>query len=121
MISPNGVMSNSVKYILGLCFIITLIGGTGIKIKKEDMNFPSKSETVIDNTALQTANAEFVYSYALKSAGVEFSEITVCTDKAEDGSIIITKVIIKSDCEKEKILSVLKEPSQVYEVEIINE
>lgn len=121
MICPDGTMSKSVRYVLGLCFLLAIIAATGITVKKPDIDFPLPQTVYSDSSALDIANARYAYSYALQSAGIDFSEITVCTDKLEDGSIVISKVIIRSDCERDKILSVLGKTAQIYEVEIINE
>ena len=121
ILCPNGVIKKSVKYILGLCFILSVLTASGLAVKKADFDFSFKTESVYDNEELLAANVRFTFSYALIKEGIDFSEIIVCTDKNEKNSIVINKVIIKSVCEKEKILSVLKEPAQNYEVEIINE
>lgn len=121
IICPDGVISKSVKYVLGLCFLLSVIAAAGFTVKSSDfeINTPAISET--DTSLLDTAVAKQVYSYALKKAEIYFKEITVCTNKAVDGSIIINKIIICSDCEAEKIREALGEVAQNYEVEIINE
>lgn len=121
ILCPDGEISKTVKYVLGLCFILSVITATGINVKKADFDFSFSVIQNADSTALDTANAKLVYSMALQNSGIDFSEITVCTDKLRDGSIVINKVIIRSDCEKDKILSALGETAKVYEVEIINE
>ena len=121
MLCPDGVMSKPVKYILGLCFLITVISAAGITVKTPDIDF-SLPETVNEDTEnLEIASAEYVYSYLLTAANIDFSQITVCTDKSDDDSIIITKVIIRSDCQREKIIKALGEAAKNHEVEIINE
>lgn len=121
MLCPDGVMSKPVKYILGLCFLITVISAAGITVKTPDIDF-SLPETVTEDTeSLEIASAEYVYSYILTAANIDFSQITVCTDKSDDGSIIINKVIIRSDCQREKIIEALGEAAKNHEVEIINE
>lgn len=121
MLCPDGVMSKPVKYILGLCFLITVISAAGITVKTPDIDF-SLPETVTEDTeSLEIASAEYVYSYLLTAANIDFSQITVCTDKSDDGSIIINKVIIRSDCQREKIIEALGEAAKNHEVEIINE
>jgi len=120
MLCPDGTMSKTVKYILGLVFLVSVISAAGITVKMPDIDF-SPPDTVNQSARLDTASAKYVYSYILENAGIDFSEITVCTDKSADGSIIISKVIIRSDCERERILSVLGEAGKNHEVEIINE
>ena len=70
---------------------------------------------------LQISSAKYVYTYALNSASVNFKEINFYTDKLEDGSIVINKVVINSDCEKQEIIKALGELAKAREVEIINE
>lgn len=121
ILCPNGVMGKSIKYILGLCFILSVLTTSGLAVKKADFDFTLNDNGAYENAELLKANVRFAFSYALNKEGIDFTEITVCTDKTENCGIVINKVIIKSGCEKEKILSVLKEPAQNYEVEIINE
>lgn len=121
MICPDGAMSKSVKYVLSLAFLLTVIAAVGITVKHTDFDFNITQYEVTDTELLDTAAAEYAYTYALNAADINFSKITVCTDKTADGSIVISKVIIYSDCEKSRILSVLGEATNNFEVEIINE
>lgn len=121
MLCPDGAMKKSVSYILGLVFLLSVISASGITVKKADINITLPKVTSADTTALSTAAAEYVYASALKAAGIEFYEITVCTNKSEDGSISISKVLIRSDCEKGRILEALGEAAKNFEVEVINE
>ncbi len=120
MLCPEGVMSKSVKYILSLCFLVSVISAAGITVKRVDLEL-SFSAPAVSSAELQIKNAEFVYSYALDSAGIEFSSIEIFTDKLEDNSIVINKVRIKSGSEKQKIISALGEAAKNIEVEVINE
>lgn len=121
MICPEGAMKNSVKYILGLVFLISVIAASGITVKKSDLDFDMIEAPAVSAKDLDIASAKYVYSFALKENDIDFSEITVCTDKYEDGSIYISKVIIKSDENREKILSALAEAAKNIEVVIENE
>ena len=121
IICPDGVMEKSVKYILGLIFIVTVIssagllkGGIGLKLDFTADNSDSAEK-------LRKSAAEYVYRNALERAGINFTEITVCTDKLKDGSIEINKVIIYSREEKAKIFKALGLGAENTEVEIINE
>ncbi len=121
LLCPNGVMSKSVKYILGLTFLLSVITVAGITVKTEGFEF-KEFEFPADNAeTTQIETAKQVYSYALAKAGINFEKIELCTNKAEDGSIIINKIIIYSDSEREKIIEALGEAAQNFEVEIINE
>ena len=121
MICPDGAVSKSVKYVLSLVFILTVITACSVTVKQTDISFDDFSQYEIDNTPSLVLAAKQVYSLALKNADINFKEITVCTNKASDGSIVINKIIIYSDSEKEKILKALSQVAENYEVEIINE
>ena len=84
-----------------------------------DISFEASAAT--SGEELKAAAARYVYGQALRSSEINFSEITVCTDKNEDGSIVISKVIIYSDADKERIRSALGSAAENIEVEIINE
>lgn len=121
MICPDGAMGKSVKYILSLIFIVSVIAAASFNIQNFDWNTDYAVPEIQSDESLQSASARYVYSAALKSAGINFREITVCTDKSESGSIIISKVIIYSDCDAAKIRVALGAVAENLEVEIINE
>ena len=120
MLCPDGVMNKSVKYIFSLIFILTVVSAAAFS-GGWDMPYIEPVVADADTEALQTAAAEYVFAEALKSEGIEFSKITVCTDKTETGSISISKVIIWSGDEKERILSALAEAAENIKVEIVND
>lgn len=121
IICPDGAMSKPVKYVLSLVFMLIIISAAGITVKKADFDFKIPSSDSEDTGALDIAAAEYVYARLLESAGINFTKITVCTDKSDDGSIIISKVIIYSDCDRLKITEALSVVAENYEVEVINE
>lgn len=121
MLCPDGAMQKSVKYILTLVFILSVISAASIAAGRWDYESAKTSAIETDTSALDTAAAEFVYGSLLRNSGIDFSKITVCTDKNESGSISITKVIICSDCESERILSALGAVAENIEVEIVND
>lgn len=121
MLCPDGTMKKSVSYILGLVFLLSVISAAGITVRKGDIDMSLPKTSQVDNTASLTVSAEYVYSSALKAAGIDFEEITVCTNKSENGSISISKVLIRSDCEKHRILEALGEAAKNFEVEVTNE
>lgn len=121
MLCPDGAMSKPVKYLLSLAFLLTVISVAGITVKNVEPELDFSVPETIDAAALETSSAEYVYSYALSSAGIEFSRIEIFTDKTEDGSISINKVIIYSGCERQKIIDALGEATKNIEVEVINE
>ena len=88
MLSPGGVMEKPVRYILGLVFLVIVISSAGVTLgtAEWDAVFPAADE--IPRQSLDAASAEYVYGAVLEASGINFSEITVCTDKSDDGSII---------------------------------
>ena len=121
MLCPDGVMNKTVKYILGLCFLLSVISVSGITAEMPQIDFTLPESAKETERSLDISSAEYVISRMLTASGIEFSQITVCTDKSQNGSIFINKVIILSSAEREKILSCLGEMAKNYEVEIINE
>ena len=118
---PGGKMSKPVKYILTLVFTVVII--TSVSNKNFDLDFSDfKVPTVdTDGEELKIQSAEYVLGEVLRQNGVNFSKITVCTTKAEDDSIVISKVIVFSQESQDKILDALSEIVKNYEVEIKNE
>lgn len=121
LICPGGKMSKPVKYILTLVFTVVII--TSVSNKNFDLDFSDfKVPTVdTDGEELKIQSAEYVLGEVLRQNGVNFSKITVCTTKAEDDSIVISKVIVFSKESQDKILDALSEIVKNYEVEIKNE
>ena len=56
----------------------------------------------------------------MKNAGIEFTKITVCTDKSDGGSIIISKVTVFSGQSAAEIKCALGVVAENYEVEVVN-
>lgn len=122
IILPSGSMSKPVKYVLSLAFLLSLTALGGITVAPAELEL---SDYDTDYTSAyydsQTASAKYVYEYILQKANIDFSEITVCTDKTENGSISIIKVTVKSSATKEEIIAVLEGVAENVEVEVINE
>ena len=121
LICPDGSLGKPVKYVLSLVFLVTIISAAGF-LKggfNTDITFNTASE--VSDEELKAASARYVYEQVLKSNQINFTEITVCTDKTEDGGIVISKVIIYSDCNKERVLAALGKAAKSLEVEIVNE
>ena len=70
---------------------------------------------------LQIQSAEYVWGACLNAANIKFTKITVCTNKTQNNSIVISKVMIFSNESKENILTALGDLAKAVEVEIINE
>ncbi|MBQ8794691.1 MAG: hypothetical protein IJZ63_08150 [Clostridia bacterium] len=113
-------MNKPLKYIISLCFLITVISAAGITVKNSDFKIDFTPDN-LDSTELDLKNAEFVYTYALQKAGVELNGIEIFTNKNETGSISINKVIIYSNSEPQKINEALGQISKNIEVVVINE
>ncbi|MBR2488909.1 MAG: hypothetical protein IKB45_00395 [Clostridia bacterium] len=121
ILCPEGAVSKSVKYILSLVFLVSVIAAAGVVTKKSEISLPAPSDYEINTETLDTANAELIYSYLLRLGGIDFTKISVYTDKSADGSISISKVLIYSNQSREEILKVLNGAAENTEVEIINE
>lgn len=121
IICPDGKMSKSVKYIFSLSYLLIMIAIIGITVKKSDFNFDFSSQSIINTENIDISTAEYVYGLALKKAGIEFSRITVFTDNLSQNGISINKVLIYSDCDRQRILTALGQAAENFEVEVINE
>lgn len=121
IICPEGKLSKPLQYILSLLFIVIIISCAKLPFTNANDDFSTPEINTESYEEMQLSSAEYVFSYTLKSAGINFKEIRFSTDKSEDGSIVINKVVINSDCQQEKILKALGELVKTREVEIINE
>lgn len=101
---------------------MVIISAANIPFKKIDFSLPVTATAENENyVSMQSFAAKYVYSKALESQNINFSEISIFTDKTADGSIIITKVVITSSDTKEKILKAISGIGENREVEIVNE
>lgn len=121
MICPDGSINKSVTYLLGLVFILCVTAASGVTVKNADFNFQTQTVSADSHNDSLIKAAEFVYKSSLKSAGIDFKEITVCTNNFDKDRISISKIRIVSNCPAEKIKVALGEAAKAYEVEIINE
>ena len=121
MICPEGSMNKSVTYLLGLVFILCVTAASGVTVKNADFTIPSVTVSEAGTEEGLKNAAEFVYKSSLKSSGIDFKEITVCTNNLGESRINISKIRIVSDAPKEKIIAALGEAAKTYEVEIVNE
>lgn len=120
LLCPGGAMQKPVRVIFSLVFLASLIAAA-LPIKPVVPELPAVSDSSVSADALTVAAAKYAYASALTRCGISFSEITVFTDKSDDGSINITKVVIYSPCDREQITEALGAAAQNYEVEIKNE
>ena len=121
LICPDGNLGKPVKYVLSLVFLVTVISAAGLLKGGINTDISFEASAAVSDEALKAASARYVYGQALRASEINFTEITVCTDKTEDGSIVISKVIIYSDCDKERIRAALGGSAENTEVEIVNE
>ncbi len=122
IICPEGNLSKPIKHIFSLVFLVIIISAANIPFQKIDFSLPTINDSNNQNYVdMQTYAAEYVYSAALKNQNINFSKISIFTDKSADGSIVITKVVITSNDTKEKILKAISGIGENREVEIINE
>ena len=120
LLCPDGGLSKPVKYLFSLVFILAVVGAAA-SLKNVQFSFPSSAESAPISDDMSIAAAEYAYAHALHRAGINFHKITVCTDKTQDGSISITKVIVYSDCGESEIRGALGVAAENYKVEVINE
>lgn len=113
-------MQKCVKYVLALSFLVLIISCC-VKLKSVDISFDTNTDISVTEEELLIVAAEQTFATALSDADINFSKITVCTDKSDSDSIIITKVIIYSNAPQEDIINTLDSTEQTYEVEVINE
>ena len=122
ILCPEGNVAKPIKHIFSLVFLLIIISAANLPLKNIDFTMPTISPTDNENyNEMQISSAEYVFSEALKSQNINFSEISIFTDKTDDDSIVITKVVIVSNDAREKILNALGGLSENREVEIINE
>lgn len=120
ILCPTGQMSKPVRFVFSLVFTLIIIS-SALKIDF-DLNFTlDTAEIESKASAVEESSAVYVYSECLKANEIDFSEISVLTTKTDDGRIVISKVLIFSKEEKNKILSALSVIAQNLEVEVINE
>ena len=120
ILCPTGQMSKPVKFVFSLVFTLVIISAA-LKIDFKPIFNINNTETHSNTESLEKNNAIYVYSTCLKAAKIDFKEISVLTTKTKDGRILISKVLIFSKAEKQKILNALAEVAQNIEVEIIDE
>ena len=118
LICPKGAFEKSVKYVFCLCLVCCVIscfsgiGNISFKI--------STDETQSVSAGAAAEASRMVFERALEKSGINFSKLTVLTDKADDGSIIIIKVTVVTTESAENVKSVISGNGS-YEVEVIND
>lgn len=121
IICPKGNISNQIKYIFSLVFLIIIISAANIPLKSIDFDTLSPTDLQIHTENLETSAAEYVFSYALKRQNIKFEKISIFTDKTDNQSIVITKVVVVTNETPQKVINALEGLLENREVEIINE
>ena len=119
LLCPKDKLNSSVKYVFCLCFLCCVLSGV--------VDFPklnlSQLDTAASNAVLTeqsaAAVAQSVFAEALTQQNINFSKISVDTNKLSNGSITISRVTVYSAESAELIVSVIGSDS--YEVCVINE
>lgn len=119
LLCPPGSLERAVRYLFSLIFLFCILAALP-KIGKLHIALPTADAAASQNT-LSARIPEWTVRLALKNAGIEFSKITVCTDKTASDGIGITKVVIWSDESEEKIRHALPEEAGEYEIEVRHE
>lgn len=121
ILKPTGNTAKTVKYIFSLIFVCVVLTAI-FKIKNFDFSLKQNSvDYQISYDSLTESAITKTFSEALRSSNINFSKITVCTNKNDDGSISISKVTVISDEPKEKITEALGATSAEYEIEVFYE
>ncbi len=121
IICPDGNISKHIKYIFSLIFLILIISAANIPFHSIDFNSLSPQISEIETENLQISAAKYVFSYTLTAQNINFKEISILTDKSDDGSIVIIKVIIVTNEPRDKVINALAGLLDNREVEIKNE
>ena len=120
MLCPDGSMSKSVRYILGICFLLSVLTAAFVTAPKAEIDFDFSAQE-IDNEELLLSSARYTYSYALQKADIDYEEILIFTNKTDDRSISITKICVKTHSSQEAVLKALGQATQNIEVVVENE
>ncbi len=119
MLCPSGSMRASVKYVFSLCFVCCVIGAAAALPTPDFSYFESAYEGEILTEKNSAVTAQTVFAEALNNKEINFTKITVDTNKLTDGSIIINKVTVYTTEPPQKINDAIGSDS--YEVVIVNE
>ncbi len=116
---PKGALTKPVKYIFSLCFVCTLISSAFLLPKPDFSRFEVAQNTEFLTEQNVAATAQATFCEALRLGDINFTKLTVDTNKLSNGSIIISKVTVYTNEEAKKIKDAIGSDS--YEVVIVNE
>ena len=91
----GGVLEDSGKYILALILVVTTVGALtniDISVKTDSLKILEKTDNNAD--ALISYETEYLIKELFKKENVTYKKIHVKTTKTDDGSIVISEVII---------------------------
>lgn len=117
MLCPKGALQQSLKYVFGLIFVLCIMSALP-GLKGITASFTTNKENTVINEEMHITAARLTFETALKNNGLEFSKITVCTDKLPDGSIKIIKVEVISPELPETVREVLGGEDCAYTIEV---
>ncbi len=121
LLCPAGSMAKPVKTVVGLAFLLSVLTAAVPAIRQVEIPSVFPQAQTAEPEELYQASAVYVYERALRAAGIDFTKITVCTDKSEDGSIHISKIVIVSDEQKQRIEAALEGAANEAEVVVTHE
>ena len=103
-------MGKALGYILSLIMLASMVGA----VSKADFSFEIKeavSSAASEDTALGISSfqAEYISGALLQDGGIKYEKIKAEATKTEDGSIIISKIIIKGASLPEMAEKILKD------------
>ena len=118
LLKPSGSTAKSVKYVFALIFICIVISAL-LNIKVDEFLVDTeKAQEGINTTALSNDFVKLTFEEVLRAENINFNKITVCTNKTENGSITISKVMVYSSDSAEKIIAALGGNNAEYEIEV---
>lgn len=116
---PTGAMEKPFVYVLSLVFLSVMLAAA-VGIKNFSPKFPEIKQEINTNGEIFELTVRQVFERVLKDGNVKFRKIEVCTDKTEDGSIIINKVTVYSSDPPNRIVELIGN-SESYEVIVLDE
>lgn len=115
---PKNNISKAAKYAISLAYLCIIIS---VSVGLKSAGFMATTDTQKDfsNEQFSAAAARMIFAEALEAADINFSKITVFTDKSQSGGISITKVYVYTASPIEKVSAVIG--SKDYELVVVNE
>lgn len=119
-LSPEGSFEKPVKYVICLGFVCCIL--TSVTFIKNIISPQKSIKTTVsyDNENIAAILSEQTLKTALKNSGINFDNLTVCTNKTANGSISITEVTVYTDESTESVCKVIN-PTGELNVRVVNE